>query len=152
MIYLGADHGGFELKEAIKQHLLEQGYEVEDCGTHSAESVDYAPIAQATCEKLLADKGASGFSAAAPALGFLWRQTKSTAFAPPAVPIISAQNIRAFIMTPTSFAWAAALSAQGLPVNWSTFFSAPNLKAGVISAASTKLPQLSKAKVKSPAL
>ena len=55
MIYLGADHGGFELKEAIKQHLLEQGYEVEDCGTHSAESVDYAPIAQATCEKLLAD-------------------------------------------------------------------------------------------------
>ena len=60
MIYLGADHGGFELKEAIKQHLLEQGYEVEDCGTHSAESVDYAPIAQATCEKLLADKGSLG--------------------------------------------------------------------------------------------
>lgn len=60
MIYLGADHGGFELKEAIKQHLLGQGYEVEDCGTHSAKSVDYAPIAQATCEKLLADEGSLG--------------------------------------------------------------------------------------------
>ena len=55
MIYLGADHGGYELKEAIKAHLDEQGIAYTDCGTHSAESVDYAPIAKATCEKLLAD-------------------------------------------------------------------------------------------------
>ncbi len=55
MIYLGADHGGYELKEAIKAHLDEQGIAYTDCGTHSAESVDYAPIAKATCDKLLAD-------------------------------------------------------------------------------------------------
>ena len=40
-IGLGADHGGFALKEVIKKHLLEKGYEVEDFGTHSTESVDY---------------------------------------------------------------------------------------------------------------
>lgn len=55
MIYLGADHGGYELKEAIKAHLTEQGIAVTDCGTYSADSVDYAPIAKATCDKLLAD-------------------------------------------------------------------------------------------------
>lgn len=55
MIYLGADHGGYELKEAIKAHLTEQRIAVTDCGTYSADSVDYAPIAKATCDKLLAD-------------------------------------------------------------------------------------------------
>lgn len=42
MIALGADHGGFELKEAIKKHLDEKGIPYKDYGTNSAESVDYA--------------------------------------------------------------------------------------------------------------
>lgn len=41
-VALGADHGGFELKEAIKSHLIEKGYEIVDFGTDSTESVDYA--------------------------------------------------------------------------------------------------------------
>lgn len=49
MIALGADHGGYELKEAIKKHLDEKGIEYKDFGTHSPESVDYAKIAQTTC-------------------------------------------------------------------------------------------------------
>lgn len=40
-IALGADHGGFELKEKIKRHLKNKGYEILDLGTHSLESVDY---------------------------------------------------------------------------------------------------------------
>ena len=44
-IAIGCDHGGFELKEAVRGSLKEQGVEVEDFGTFSAESVDYAPIA-----------------------------------------------------------------------------------------------------------
>lgn len=53
MIALGADHGGFELKEAIKKHLDERKIEYIDCGTYSEESVDYAPIALKTCKKVI---------------------------------------------------------------------------------------------------
>lgn len=46
-IALGADHGGFELKEKIKKHLLEKNIEVVDCGTNSTESVDYPQFGHA---------------------------------------------------------------------------------------------------------
>jgi ribose 5-phosphate isomerase B len=46
-IAIGADHGGFPLKERIGFLLREQGYEVTDCGTHSRESVDYPDYAHA---------------------------------------------------------------------------------------------------------
>ena len=45
MIALGADHGGFRLKEAIRKYLDEQHIAYEDFGTYSEESVDYGPIA-----------------------------------------------------------------------------------------------------------
>jgi len=44
-IALGADHGGFELKERIKSHLRDKGYAVRDLGTYSKEPVDYPKIA-----------------------------------------------------------------------------------------------------------
>ena len=40
-IALGADHGGYELKEKIKKHLTEKGIETVDMGTNSTDSVDY---------------------------------------------------------------------------------------------------------------
>lgn len=40
-IALGADHGGYELKNAIRTHLEERGIEILDFGTNSKESVDY---------------------------------------------------------------------------------------------------------------
>lgn len=40
-IAIGCDHGGYELKLAVKKHLEEKGYEVVDYGCHSTESVDY---------------------------------------------------------------------------------------------------------------
>ncbi len=46
-IVLGADHGGFELKEKIKSHLLNKGIEVIDVGTNSTESVDYPKYGKA---------------------------------------------------------------------------------------------------------
>jgi ribose 5-phosphate isomerase B len=46
-ISIGADHGGFQLKEIIKKYLEEQGYTVIDCGTHSSDSVDYPDFARA---------------------------------------------------------------------------------------------------------
>ena len=59
-VYLGADHGGFELKEALKKHLDAEGYKVIDCGTDSTQSVDYAPIAEKTCLSVLSDEGSLG--------------------------------------------------------------------------------------------
>jgi len=46
-IAIGCDHGGFRLKELLKKHLEGRGLEVVDCGTDSAESVDYPDFAHA---------------------------------------------------------------------------------------------------------
>lgn len=42
---IGCDHGGFELKEAVRAYLEEKGIAYEDFGAYSTDSVDYAPIA-----------------------------------------------------------------------------------------------------------
>lgn len=44
-IALGADHGGFALKESLRGYLRELGYNLIDCGTHNPEPVDYPDIA-----------------------------------------------------------------------------------------------------------
>jgi ribose 5-phosphate isomerase B len=53
-IALGADHAGFELKEALKAWLIDQNYQVLDYGTHSTGPVDYpdyaAPVALAVAD------------------------------------------------------------------------------------------------------
>jgi ribose 5-phosphate isomerase B len=46
-IAIGADHGGFEMKEALKRVLNELGCDYVDYGTHSGDPVDYPDIAQA---------------------------------------------------------------------------------------------------------
>ena len=55
MVALGADHGGFCLKEAVKKYLDEKGIEYIDYGCYSEESVDYAVYA-----KKVADDVANG--------------------------------------------------------------------------------------------
>ena len=46
-IAVGSDHGGFELKQAIIEHLREQGLAVHDCGCVSTDAVDYPDFAHA---------------------------------------------------------------------------------------------------------
>jgi RpiB/LacA/LacB family sugar-phosphate isomerase len=46
-IAIGADHGGFDLKETLKQHLEQRGVSVADFGARSKESSDYPDYAQA---------------------------------------------------------------------------------------------------------
>ena len=45
-IAVGSDHAGFSLKEFIKSHLAEGGYDVVDLGTDSDQSVDYTDFAR----------------------------------------------------------------------------------------------------------
>lgn len=49
-VALGADHGGFHLKETLKAFLSEAGYAVMDCGTSSTDSVDYPDFALAVAQ------------------------------------------------------------------------------------------------------
>ena len=49
-IALGADHGGFELKEENISYLKDNGYDVEDYGTYSKESCDYPDYALKAAE------------------------------------------------------------------------------------------------------
>ncbi|MEG1153033.1 MAG: ribose 5-phosphate isomerase B [Ruthenibacterium sp.] len=55
-VALGADHGGYELKNAVKEHLQSRGIDVVDCGTNSAESVDYPDMAVPPCKLVLTEK------------------------------------------------------------------------------------------------
>jgi ribose 5-phosphate isomerase B len=49
-IAIGADHGGFKMKEQIKGFLTELGLQVRDFGTNSADAVDYPDFAHAVAK------------------------------------------------------------------------------------------------------
>lgn len=52
---IGADHGGYALKERIGFKLKQAGFTVHDCGTHTPEAVDYPDYAHAVA-RLVADQ------------------------------------------------------------------------------------------------
>jgi len=59
-VAIGCDHAGFKLKEFIKSHLQEKGFEVIDKGTYSEERVDYPVYGEAVARAVAskeADKG-----------------------------------------------------------------------------------------------
>lgn len=59
-VALAGDHGGFDLKEHIKEYLRDKGYEILDLGTNSQESCDYPNYGRACGEAVKngeADKG-----------------------------------------------------------------------------------------------
>ena len=53
-IAVGADHGGFPLKQKLAAYLGELGYEVTDCGTSSTDSVDYPDFAHEVARRVAA--------------------------------------------------------------------------------------------------
>lgn len=54
-IYIGADSAGFILKEEIKKHLAEGGYDITDFGTDSEASCHYPVFASKVCEAVQAN-------------------------------------------------------------------------------------------------
>ncbi len=61
-VALGADHGGYQLKEQLKK-MLETAvppYTIIDCGTHSADSVDYPDFAYAVAQLVADDRAWRG--------------------------------------------------------------------------------------------
>lgn len=59
-VALGCDHGGYELKITVKEHLEKQGYEVLDLGCDSKESVDYPIYGKAVGEAVVGKKADCG--------------------------------------------------------------------------------------------
>ncbi len=49
VIALGSDHGAFELKNIILEHLKQNGINTIDCGTNSVDSCDYSDYAKKVC-------------------------------------------------------------------------------------------------------
>ncbi|MCS7209970.1 MAG: ribose 5-phosphate isomerase B [Fimbriimonadales bacterium] len=63
ILYMGADHAGYPLKEFLKNYLQQQGYEILDVGVYSEAPADYPDVAHALTEKLVRETR--------PALGIL---------------------------------------------------------------------------------
>lgn len=59
-IVIGSDHAGFELKSALKQWLIEQGHDVTDVGTDSAERADYPHYGALVAEAVASGKAERG--------------------------------------------------------------------------------------------
>lgn len=59
-VAVGADHGGFEMKEALKPYLGELGYAVIDCGTNDKTAVDYPDFAYAVAKNVAEGKAWRG--------------------------------------------------------------------------------------------
>ncbi len=51
-IYIGADSAGYPLKEELKTHLVESGYDVTDLGCDSSASCHYPVFASRVCENV----------------------------------------------------------------------------------------------------
>ena len=52
-IAIGSDHGGFALKQIVAERLQDAGYEVDDVGCRTPDSVDYPDFADRVCEQVL---------------------------------------------------------------------------------------------------
>lgn len=60
MIALGADHGGYKLKEEIKKYFDEKGIDYKDFGTYDEERTDYPIYAKKVAEAMQSNECDSG--------------------------------------------------------------------------------------------
>jgi ribose 5-phosphate isomerase B len=60
LIIIGADQGGFLLKQELTAHLKQRGIEFEDIGIHTPESRDYPDIAEPLCRAVAEGKYEKG--------------------------------------------------------------------------------------------
>lgn len=69
-VALGADHGGFPLKEILKRAIADDlGWEVHDCGTFSTDAVDYPDYAAAVAREVASGRCAKGIVVDAAGIG-----------------------------------------------------------------------------------
>jgi len=76
VIALGADHAGWELKEALKAWLIENGHQILDFGTHSPDSVDYPDYALEVAESVASGKAERGLLVCGTGIGMAMTANK----------------------------------------------------------------------------
>lgn len=59
-IYLGSDHGGFQLKEKIKTYLEKKEYKINDLGCNSEKSCDYPVFGLSVASQVVSDPNGVG--------------------------------------------------------------------------------------------
>jgi ribose 5-phosphate isomerase B len=77
-IRIGSDHAGFELKEAVKAHLISGGHEVVDDGPPSADAVDYPVYAGKVARAVAAGDADLGVLVCGTGLGMEIARTPSS--------------------------------------------------------------------------
>ncbi len=60
MIIIGSDHGGFEMKTQLIEHLKKNGYVVRDAGCFDTNSIDYPDIAFEVSKSVLSEDKSLG--------------------------------------------------------------------------------------------
>lgn len=60
VVAIGADHGGYELKETLKSEITGLGFEISDMGTNSKDAVDYPDFAHAVAQAVGSGKAWRG--------------------------------------------------------------------------------------------
>ncbi len=68
-IAIGSDHGGFNLKETIKEYLKAHGIEYVDFGIHTKEACDYPIVAKAVANEVAQGKCDKGILVCGTGLG-----------------------------------------------------------------------------------
>jgi ribose 5-phosphate isomerase B len=68
-IAVGADQGGFGLKEKIIEYLVAQGHRVSDLGIHKLKSIDYPDIAESVARTVASGEAQRGIIVCATGLG-----------------------------------------------------------------------------------
>ena len=76
MIVLGCDHGGFELKNVIIEHLKAEGVEYIDVGCYTPESIDYPEVAEALCAKITSGEAKLGILVCGTGIGMCMTANK----------------------------------------------------------------------------
>jgi len=55
-IAIASDHGGYTIKKAIAEYLVEKGHEIDDLGPYSPDSVDYTDFAHMVAQRIANNK------------------------------------------------------------------------------------------------
>jgi ribose 5-phosphate isomerase B len=95
-VALGSDHGGYDLRLAIKAHLENRGFEVQDFGTHTKESCDYPDIALEVSKAIVSNECSLGVLVCGTGLGIS----------------IAANKVKGIIAAPVSDTFSAEMARR----------------------------------------